>query len=387
MFRRLVSALPRLVGPLLLIALGVLSTLSWLEAQQTARAYRAAPPCSTTSDPVRDNCLTVLPATLTAATFSTSSGVTHATLQVHLGSNELRTRLDSISASEQSLLKPGTPLMTTLYRQQITVVEFDGHRLVTDDDPNTRVTRLGVAALLMLGLGILGLVVGLFGGRWLAAAILRFGSRPPSIPSPEFNAGVIYPLVVRPRSAFRSRLAFIIPFLAIGAVELYLRTRFQTVGLAIGAACLAILAVSLSLRLVYLRTVRLFADDLNVGRVGLFGATRAVPRSDAARLFICTVVQPRGPDSRRVLVLSRDGGALLKVSAEDFAMDEITAMATDLRVPVEGSWDGSFTPGELRARFPGSSGWFEDNARLIGIVIGALLCLAVTFWVLALGHR
>ncbi len=390
MIRRFFTAARLLAGPVLLIGLGLYAAFGWFQAGQKARAYRVAPACTPRSDALHDNCITVLPAQLTAVRFSTSGGSMHANLRVKVGAAELSARLDSVSPGDESLLQPGTGLSVTLYRQRVTAIDLAAHRWLASANPIVEQSRQGMVALLMLGLGTLGLVLALYGGGWLAALVTRFATSPPAAASPMLSTarvGTIYPLTVRPRSAFRSKLLFIVPALALGAVQLYLRTRFQGVGLVIAAGFVGLLAGSFGLRWLYLRTARLFVDDFNVGQSGLFVSRRAVPRSEVTRVFICRVIQPRGPASRRVLVLGRDGRTLVKITGEDFSMDEVTAVAQDLGVPIEGSWDQAFTPAQLRSRFPASSGWFEAHTQPIGIGFGIALCLIVTMWLLLVGKR
>src|SRR5205823_8112320 len=107
----------------------------------------------------------------------------------------------------------------------------------------------------------------LFGGRWLAAVGMQFATAQPAVASPEqspVKVGTIYPLTVRPRSAFRPKVLFIVPVLGVGAVQLYLHTRFQGVGLVIAASIMLLLACSFGLLLLYLRTARFYVEDFNV---------------------------------------------------------------------------------------------------------------------------
>ena len=385
MTRRVFRVVRLFTGPLLLICLGLFAAYGWLQAMQTARAYRVAPMCTTQSDPLKDNCITVLPATLATVHFSTSTGSTRAYLRVRVGAVELAADLDSVSSGDKNLLQPGSALSASVYQQQITAIDVYGHRWLSSANPAVAESRDGMVALLMLGLGTLGLLLALFGGGWLAAVGMHFATAQPAVASPELSpvrVGTIYPLTVRPRSAFRPKLLFIVPALAVGAVQLYLHTRFQGVGLVIAASIMLLLACSFGLRWLYVRTARMFVDDFNVGQSGLFVSSRTVPRSEVARIFICAMTQPRGPVSRRVLALDRNGDALVRVTGEDFSMDDVTAVAHDLGVPIEGSWDQAFTPSQLRSRFPAAAGWFEAHTQPIGIGLGIALCLIVIIWLL-----
>src|SRR5205823_1103896 len=185
-------------------------------------------------------------------------------LRVRVGAVELAADLDSVSSSDKNLLQPGSALSASVYQQQITAIDVDGHRWLSSANPAVAESRDGMVALLMLGLGTLGLV--------MAASIML------------------------------------------------------------------LLACSFGLRWLYVRTARMFVDDFNVGQSGLFVSSRTVPRSEVARIFICAMTQPRGPVFRRVLALGRNGDALVRVTGEDFSMDDVTAVAHDLGVPIEGSW-------------------------------------------------
>src|SRR5438067_12713745 len=110
MTRRVFRVVRLFTGPLLLICLGLFAAYGWLQAMQTARAYRAAPMCTTQSDPLKDNCITVLPATLATVHLSTSTGSATAYLRGRGGAVELDDDLDSVSSSGRNQHQRGSAL-------------------------------------------------------------------------------------------------------------------------------------------------------------------------------------------------------------------------------------------------------------------------------------
>jgi hypothetical protein len=132
-----------------------------------------------------------------------------------------------------------------------------------------------------------------------------------------------------------------------------------------GPGDLAVFVAGMSaLALIMLSYARLrFANAgvyLSAGRIGVIGALGGrigVDLANVDHLQMCTISPATGRSYGLLLIVDRSGRALLRLSvAELIPAEGLTELSAQAGLPLLGSWEDRYEPGDLNRRFPGSVG-------------------------------
>lgn len=129
------------------------------------------------------------------------------------------------------------------------------------------------------------------------------------------------------------------------------------------AGLYALLVVALAaLVLVFLGYARLrfanaglFLSGGTIGVAGTLGERRGVEVSRVDHLQLCTLDIPSMLPNGVLLVIDREGRSILRLDAAHLISEAgLRELARRAGLPLQGSWDDTYTAAEMARRFPGS---------------------------------
>jgi hypothetical protein len=179
-------------------------------------------------------------------------------------------------------------------------------------------------------------------------------------------------MTLRPRpipASYPWWLALIAIGIGVPSLLLRMRTPGSIAQLVLAATVIAMLA-GVVLHWLYRHRRMVVVDDMSVRRVGLFGASRVISRSDIAGLAfpIIMTMNPRVADEPRLLILDANGRCLLRLTRYYPTEDDAAQLAAALRVP-------------LRRTIPGAVSWPEAHPYLTSLVLAPPILVVVGLFV------
>lgn len=195
-------------------------------------------------------------------------------------------------------------------------------------------------------------------------------------------------MTLRPRpipASYPWWLALIATGIGVPSLLLRMRTPGSIAQLVLAATVIAMLAgVVLHWRYRHRRMV--VVDDMSVRRVGLFGASRVISRSDIAGLAfpIIMTINPRVADEPRLLILDANGRCLLRLTRYYPTEDDAAQLAAALRVQLQANARRITSASRLRRTIPGAVSWPEAHPYLTSLVLAPpiLVVVALFIWTL-----
>jgi hypothetical protein len=99
----------------------------------------------------------------------------------------------------------------------------------------------------------------------------------------------------------------------------------------------------------------LYLSDGRIGVIGALGGRTGVDGAKVDHLQLCTISPATGRSYGLLLFVDRSGRALLQISAANLIPAEgLKELSRRAGVPLLGSWEDTYEPGDLSRRFPGS---------------------------------
>jgi hypothetical protein len=117
----------------------------------------------------------------------------------------------------------------------------------------------------------------------------------------------------------------------------------------------ALVLVMLSYARLRFANAGVYLSDGRIGVIGALGGRTGVDVANVDHLQMCTISPATGRSYGLLLFVDRSGRVVLRLSVADLipaeGLNELTARAG---VPLLGSWDDRYEPGDLNRRFPGA---------------------------------
>lgn len=369
-------------------ALVLAGVMFWqaLSLAPAADAYRQARPCAG-NEPL-SGCYQVEPVTIQGVQLQYHKGGASATVAAGLPTGTEQVHIPSVS--DQNVLVDGATGTAKIYQGQVTLLILREVQFATDQNPlgqQSRDQSTGVIALLVGGVM---LVADQFrkrrktANRAAAAGTPGAGTvAPPANGQP--SLGIIdgqslgLPIVIKPNlrnnlSQFLLALTGVALAAPILLVQLHLQGQGAATFWTVAGAVVLLLSGLLVVRLM---NMRLVFDGLTLQRTGTLGQARVIQRDEVGRFVLRTVVYPRN-SFRRLVVVGKDGRALLIVDGTWLNATDVAQLAGAMNVPSDQNWDQEVSPGQLRQEFPGSASWFTAHAWAIGVLLAGGLIAVVT---------
>jgi hypothetical protein len=247
---------------------------------------------------------------------------------------------------------------------------------------------------LFLGMGVIGIAIELFRlgratGHGQPVDDLIMGASAPSLTPASTDADVLLraeqllypetiglPLTIKPSP--RNAVPLWIGLVALGGLAVYPVIQFRLTGAAvlIPAAIAGGLAIlTLWFRRRYFSGTSLFVDQREAGMIPAFGRRKAVSTPAIRNVALRQVTYGKGA-VRKLILVGKDGRALLAVTAEGFSVADAALFAAALRVPVDATWQ-PVTASKLRREIPGAVTPVYRYAMAASIVLAALLFIVI----------
>jgi len=151
----------------------------------------------------------------------------------------------------------------------------------------------------------------------------------------------------------------------------------RAAGYALGLVLIVVLWL---LRQAYFQEAVLRVDSTLLTHQILPGIVRQVPRTTIAgvvlrRVDTSTSFAP-GQESKRLLLIDRNGHCVFRLSADHFEYKDAYHLAAALDVPIDPAWDFAVSRASLGVEIPGAVWWPERHVTALAM-IGTLLVIAV----------
>ena len=155
-------------------------------------------------------------------------------------------------------------------------------------------------------------------------------------------------------------------------------------GYALGLVLIVVLWL---LRQAYFQEAVLRVESTRLTHQVLPGIVRQVPRTTIAgvvlrRVDTSTAFAP-GQESKRLLLIDRNGRCIFRMSADHFEYLDAYHLAAALEVPIDPAWDFAVSRASLGVEIPGAVWWPERHVTALAIM-GTLLVIAAGGIVLTL---
>jgi hypothetical protein len=166
-------------------------------------------------------------------------------------------------------------------------------------------------------------------------------------------------------------------------------------GVPVLAVGVAIFALALGERELYLRRGTLFADGQEFGTTNWLGLARRFPRSQLQRIVVTYVDYQQAGVRAVVVFVSSPGLVLLRTPGRFWRSDQLQRLAKFLGVEAENLWApgasappvAAILPAEFRAQFRGGQPYWRAHPSMTAWVLTPIILLAVVLLVLAVqGH-
>ncbi len=184
------------------------------------------------------------------------------------------------------------------------------------------------------------------------------------------------PLTIKPNP--RNAIPLWIALVAFGGLAVYPVIQFRLTGatLLIPAAIAGGLAIlTLWFRRRYFSGTSLFLDQREAGMIPAFGRRKAVSTAAIGNVALRYVSYGSGGVHKLILV-GKDGRALLAFKAEGFSVADAALYAGALRVPVDATWQ-PVSASKLRREIPGAVTPVYRYAMAASIVLAAVLYIVI----------
>jgi len=193
------------------------------------------------------------------------------------------------------------------------------------------------------------------------------------------------PLTIKPNP--RNALPLWIGLLAVVGLGVQAVVVFHLSGtglLITGAVVGGLALLVLWFRHRYFSGTSLFVDQLEVGMVPAFGRRKAVPSTAIRNIALRQVTYGKGAVHKLILV-GKDGRALLAISAEGFSVADAALFAAALHVPVDASWE-PVTAKKLAQEIPGAVSPVSRYTMVLGAVLAIVLLIVILILSSRPGH-
>ncbi|HET9846982.1 MAG TPA: hypothetical protein VFR68_00285 [Candidatus Dormibacteraeota bacterium] len=184
------------------------------------------------------------------------------------------------------------------------------------------------------------------------------------------------PLTIKPSP--RNAVPLWVGLVALGGLAVYPIIQFHLAGtgLLILAAVLAGVAVLiLWFRQRYFSGTSLFVEHREAGMIPAFGRRKAVSTAAIRNVALRQVTYGKGAVQKLILV-GKNGRALLAFNAEGFSVDDAGLFAAALRVPVDATWL-PVTASKLSREIPGAVTPVYRYAFAASIALAAIIVIVV----------
>jgi len=392
--------------PLIGVGAGIVMLVASSQLDAAVQTYRAAGLCPTAS--TSHACFTLVPGTLLSFKITRGKTGDTADMTLQLSSGTVSTWAMTSWAQEDAL-QVGAPLRAKLYQASISTIYVGDTGIETKDSPLYKQGNLREGAVLV---PILGLALGA-GSYWalrrrnpstqvsiqmidttlpiadqemlVRHVLLMDQPDPASHVTPSRPVAVNLPMTLRPRpipASYPWWLALIAIGIGVPSLLLRMRTPGSIAQVVLAATVIAMLA-GVVLRWLYRHRRMVVVDDMSVRRVGLFGASRVISRSDIAGLAfpIIMTMNPRVADEPRLLILDANGRCLLRLTRYYPTEDDAAQLAAALRVPLQVNARRITSASRLRRTIPGAVSWPEAHPYLTSLVLAPPILLVVGLFV------
>ena len=394
--------------PVVAVGVGVALLIASNQLDAAVQTYRSAVPCSA---PTSTACYTLVPGTLVK--FTITRGKTGSTADMTLQLPDgTRSTWAKTNGQQENALRVGAPIRAEFYQGAITTVYLGAIGIQTKDSPVYKQSDMRLGAVLIPVLGLIIAAASFFTmrgqkrvtvGSLMAIdptlpiaeqeALLRHALlRDQPAETPSLTAGpqpsVTLPFTLRPHPMPTGRpwwVGLIITAVGVPLLLLRMRTPAAIAQIALEVTVTAMLAAFV-LHWLYRNRRRLVVDDLTVRRVNLFGFSRAVSRTDVARLAFPSVYSfaTRGLEPR-ILLLDASGRCLLRLRHYYSTDEEAAQLAATLRVPLDTKLTGRLaSASRLRKTIPGAVSWPEAHPYpvMAALTLPMLALVSLIVWVL-----
>jgi hypothetical protein len=184
------------------------------------------------------------------------------------------------------------------------------------------------------------------------------------------------PLTIKPNP--RNAVPPWIALVAFGGLAVYPVIQFRLTGAAVlipTAIAGGLGILTLWFRRRYFSGTSLFVDQHGAGMIPAFGRRKAVSTAAIRNVALRQVTYGKGAVHRLILV-GKDGRALLALPAAGFSLADAAQFAAALRVPVDATWQ-PVTVSKLRREIPGAVTPVYRFATASGIVLAAVLFIVI----------
>lgn len=193
------------------------------------------------------------------------------------------------------------------------------------------------------------------------------------------------PLAIKPNA--RNAVPLWIGLSALAGLAIYwvVKVHVRGSGLLITAAVIGVIAALLVLlRRRYYSGTSLFVDQHEAGLIPAFGQRKAVSPATIRNIALRRVRYGKSSVDR-LIVVGKDGRALLAVNWVGFSVADATLFAAALRVPVDENWE-PVTASKLDREIPGAVSGVDRFATVLGVLVAAALLVVILIFTLQTGH-
>jgi hypothetical protein len=333
-----------LVAGVALLIFGATLLGAYFDADRNAAAYSGAPLCQPPSAMLDPSCYGAVDATVTQVERWTAKYGTTYRMALQLPTGSRTVWLASGPAPARY-----SPVGVKVWRGRVTLISTPNGVIETSDNPLWQAGDALLNALMVLFLAA-GLLL-IFGWQWRAVPGLGAGG-PYSpgalgtVADEDALATALGRLILRPVRAsdapssnlIQSQWAKVIRIIGTAGVlvvgmlgdPIAKHDRLLWITPTVGAL-VAVFAIALAWRELYLRRGSLFADAQEFGARNALGMTRRYPRGQLQRIVMRDILSPRA----KVVFLSNSGQELLRVSRRWWRRDQLQRLASFLKVEAE----------------------------------------------------
>jgi hypothetical protein len=403
----LLQGLTLIVG-MALVGLGVSVLTEYSSAAQSAAVYTRAPQCDTPPATATSSCSTAVDAVVTRVlSWRSKYGSSYRVdLNLPIGSQ-------SVWLADGPPPTQGAVVGVKVWRGRAMLLSTPTGLIETTENPLWQETDILLRALLLLAVGTGMLVT--FAWHWGAGpALVGQLSADPMGTILGNDGSLVDPsrLVLRP--VRRSDAPDGMAFASLGKASLVLRlvglmipilgafvgnppTQHQWMlwGVPVVGVVVAIFALALGERQLYLRRGTLFADGQEFGATNWLGVARRFPRNQLQRMVVAYVDYQQAGVRSVALFVSSSGSVLLRTRGRCWRRDQLQRLATFLGVEAENLWApgasappvAAVLPAQLRAQFRGGEPYWRAHPSITGWVLAPIILAVIVLGALAIqGH-
>jgi len=193
------------------------------------------------------------------------------------------------------------------------------------------------------------------------------------------------PLAIKPNA--RNAVPLWVGLVALVGFAAYSVVKFRLSGtglLITGAVACGFAILVLWLRRRYYSGTSLFVDQHEAGLIPAFGRRKAVSPATIRNIALRRVRYGKSSVDR-LIVVGKNGRALLAVNWVGFSVADAALFAAALRVPIDENWE-LVTASKLDREIPGAVSGVDRYATVLGVVVAIALFVAILIFTLQTGH-